>query len=126
MTLSIDSTFECRIRLLSTGFRYADVRFFHGRACLYFDRIELRGFGSLRAGKRAIRLDSIRDVEYTNRRGVWATTLFLTDGERLDLILRKPHLWKRRLQSRLEWYTRLFSHHHSLREPSEWQVSYGV
>ncbi len=119
----MESTFPSRLRLLSTGFRYADTRLFIGRADLYFDRVELFGLGAGRSGKRIITLASIERVEFAQPDdGRNATSFHLVGGERIDVHLGKPQMWKRRLTSRLDWNARLESTMTVSRDASEWTL----
>lgn len=104
----MESEFPSRLRLLSTSFRYAETRFFYGRADLYFDRIELLGWGGGRTGKRIMPLSTIDRIEFGQADGSADFTAFtLSNGERVELCLRKPRAWKKQLTSRLDWRSRL-------------------
>lgn len=101
-------TFSSRLRLFSTGFRYANSRLFIGRADLYFDRLELIGWGNGHSGKRIIPLASVERFDFGQADGTSAyTTLHLAEGDRISLRLKRPEAWKQQIMSRLEWKSRL-------------------
>lgn len=127
MTLSIESSFSSRVRLLSTRFRYADTRLFVGWAHLYSDRIELQGFGPRRSGRRRIRLDAVDHVDFGDENENSGPTAFqLTTGERIELFFRKRSLWKRSVLSRLEWNERVVAPQRPLKDPGDCLLSVGV
>lgn len=100
--------FLSRLRILSTSFRYANSRLFIGRADLYFDRIELLGWGPGNSGKRIIPLDDIVRFEQSpSDSGSEVTSIIVRGGERIDVLFRKPDAWARHLKSRLAWRNRL-------------------
>lgn len=102
--------FPSRLRILSTSFRYAASRLFIGRADLYFDRLELLGWGPGNSGKKLIPLDDIASFERSvGASGADTISVILKTGERIDLIFRRPASWARHLKSRLAWRNRVAS-----------------
>jgi hypothetical protein len=105
MTLMPQDTYESRLRLLHSGFRFADQPLSYGRAELYTDRIRLSPWGKGRRHPLVIPLEAVASISWPGDDDA-ATTFHLTDGSLLPVRLGKHDVWRRYLESRLEWRDR--------------------
>ena len=88
--------------LLTSRFRYADHRFFFGRARLYADRIGLMGFSWRGFHRRTILLRDVVRVSWrTDSERAANVTIYLHQDHPIRLFISGAGLWKHQIDERL-------------------------
>jgi hypothetical protein len=101
------SSYQQKIVLLDTGFRYPDRPLLFARARLYLDRIELSGWDIGSRYHVDVPLEHIRHVEWRSLATDEPNVVLHLDGRSsVVLIVRKAHLWRHMLEERLRWIPR--------------------
>lgn len=77
-----------------SAFRFMQPTLWWGRAVLYADRVELRGWSLQGRYRRVIALPRIQHIDVLASDGI---SLWCTDGETLRLRLRDAVRWKRQM-----------------------------
>lgn len=92
-----------RVQLLASRFRYAGRKALFGKARLYGDRIELASWHLLGLQTRSIQLDHVAHMDYHHLRNGSNLSVYLDDGEVLELELEEAHVWRQYFENWL-WY----------------------
>lgn len=88
--------------LLSSRFGYADRTVFFGRARLFADRIDLKGWSWTGRHRRVILLHEVEQVRWWSGRDHSANlVLYLEDGGRVSLRVGASGLWKYQIEALL-------------------------
>lgn len=93
-----ETGYDHRLPILVRPFRYAGRRTLFGRAHLFGDRIELRAWTTTGRKVRRVALDDVLEVGYHPLERGSNLTLFVEDGEPLDLYVEDAHLMREMLE----------------------------
>ncbi len=89
--------------LLSSRFRMPHRHVSLGRARLYGDRIDLRGWGLRGRYRRRIPLSHVASFEYHGLEAGANLSIYLVNGDQMHLHVKEAHRWRERFEQWLEY-----------------------